>query len=378
LDAHGGNYTCDPAGTCEFTTQLTFPLIIILTYNFLVNSIPEGPYPRNILAGQLRRDFVVLPNGQVCLDVPGGNLLYAAAGLAVWEPSPPPGLVARVGEDYPQDWLAEFSAHGFDVRGINVLDHPVDLRSFYAYRDPTQRVEDDPMGYFSSLGQPFPKALLGYQADAAQPDSRTRLSTTSLRQADLISEYMEATAAHICPLDFLSHSLLPAILRQAGFTFITLDPPAGYMTPSFRDDVASIITGLNAFLPSEEEARGLFHGRSTDLLEISETLASYGCEIIVIKRGEGGQLVYDSATRKHYEVPAYDVERVDPTGVGDAFCGGFLAGYRRTFDPVQAAIHGNISASLVMEGQGPFFALDSLPSLAQARLEALSQTVREM
>jgi sugar/nucleoside kinase (ribokinase family) len=111
---------------------------------------------------------------------------------------------------------------------------------------------------------------------------------------------------------------------------------------------------------------------------MAETLASYGCEIIVIKRGVRGQLLYDSATRKHYEVPAYDVESVDPTGVGDAFCGGFLAGYRRTFDPVQAAIHGNISASLVMEGQGPFFALDSLPSLAQARLEALSQTVREM
>ncbi len=343
-----------------------------------MDSIPEGPYPRNILAGQLRRDFVVLPDGQICLDVPGGNLLYAAAGLAVWESSPPPGLVARVGEDYPQEWLANFSVHGFDVRGIQVLDQPVDLRSFYAYQDPTQRVEEDPMGYFSSLGQPFPKALLGYQADSANPDSRTRLSLTSLRQVDLIPEYLEATAAHICPLDYLTHSLLPAILRQAGFTFITLDPPAGYMNPSFREDVASIITGLNAFLPSEEEVRSLFHGRSTDLLEMAETLASYGCEIIVIKRGVRGQLLYDSATRKHYEVPAYDVESVDPTGVGDAFCGGFLAGYRRTFDPVQAAIHGNISASLVMEGQGPFFALDSLPSLAQARLEALSQTVREM
>ena len=343
-----------------------------------MDSIREGPYPRNILAGQLRRDFVVLPNGQTCLDVPGGNLLYAAAGLAVWESSPPPGLVARVGEDYPPDWLVEFSAHGFDVRGVRVLDQPVDLRSFYAYRDPSQRVEEDPMGYFSSLGQPFPKALLGYQPDTAKPDSRTRLSSKSLHQIDLIPEYLEATAAHICPLDFLTHSLLPAILRQAGFTFITLDPPAGYMTPSFREDVASIITGLNAFLPSEEEVRSLFYGRSTDLFEMAEELASFGCEIIVIKRGVRGQLLYDSATRKHYEIPAYDVSIVDPTGVGDAFCGGFLAGYRRTFDPVQAAVHGNISASLVMEGQGPFFALDSLPSLAQARLEALSQTVREL
>ncbi len=343
-----------------------------------MDSIAVKPYPRNILAGKLRRDFVVLPNGETCLDVPGGDLLYAAAGLVVWESDPPPGLVARVGEDFPKEWIAEFSHRGFDVRGINVLDQPVDLRSFYAYQDPTQRVEEEPMGYFSALGQPFPKALLGYQPESSHPDSRSRLSLTSLRQADLIPEYLEATAAHICPLDFLTHSLLPAILRQAGFTLITLDPPAGYMTPSFRDDVASIITGLNAFLPSEEEARKLFHGRSTDLMEIAETLSSYGCEIIVIKRGERGQLLYDSTTRKHWEIPAYPVHTVDPTGVGDAFCGGFLAGYRRTFDPVQAAVYGNISASLVIEGQGPFYALDSLPSLAQARLEALSQSVREV
>jgi sugar/nucleoside kinase (ribokinase family) len=343
-----------------------------------VDSIAEHVYPRNILAGQLRRDFVVLPSGETCLDVPGGNLLYAATGLAVWESTPPPGLIARVGEDYPREWVAEFSQHGFDVRGINVLDQPVDLRSFYAYRDPTQRVEEDPMHYFSAIGQPFPKALLGYKPGSTDPDSRSRLSLTSLRHADLIPEYLEATAAHICPLDFLTHSLLPAILRQAGFTFITLDPSAGYMTPSFRDDVASIITGLNAFLPSEEEARTLFYGRSTDLWEIAEALSSYGCEIIVIKRGERGQLLYDATTRKRWEIPAYPVESVDPTGVGDAFCGGFLAGYRRTFDPIQAAVYGNISASLVIEGQGPFYALDSLPYLAQARLEALSQSIREV
>ncbi len=320
----------------------------------------------------------MLPNGEICLDVPGGNLLYAAAGFAVWDQSQPPGLVARVGMDFPQDWIIEFSKRGFDVRGINILDQPIDLRSFYAYRDPSQRVEEDPLGYFSILGQPFPKALLGYKPVSTEIDSRNRLSLTSLRHVDLIPEYMEATATHICPVDYLTHNLLPAVLRQAGFTFITLDPSSGYMNPSFRDDVASIVTGLNAFLPSEDEARRLFRGRSTDLWEIAEILSSYGCEIIVIKRGELGQLLYDSGTRKRWEIPAYPVKTVDPTGVGDAFCGGFLAGFRRTFDPIQAAVYGNISASLVIEGQGPFYALESLPTLAQARFEALNQSVREV
>ncbi len=339
---------------------------------------PEPQFPRNILAGQLRRDFVVLPNGELRLDVPGGNLLYAAAGLVLWEPNPSPGLVARVGEDFPPDWLNEFARRGFDTRGIHMLSQKVDVRSFLTYQDQSQRIDDDPMAYFASISQPFPKALLGYHSGGSGPDSRSRLSLTSLRQSDFIPEYMDATAAHICPLDYLSHSLLPAILRQAGFTLITLDPSPGYMDPSFRDDVASIVTGLNAFLPSEEEARSLFHNRNTDLWEICETLASYGCEIIVIKRGERGQLLYDAASRKRWEIPAYPVQTIDPTGVGDAFCGGFLAGFRKTFDPIQAAIYGNISASMVIEGHGPFYALESLPELAKARLEALSQSVREV
>lgn len=358
--------------------ELTFPLFSNLTYNHAVEITAEIQYPRNILAGQLRRDFIVLPNGEFRLDVPGGNMLYAAAGLTLWEPQPPPGLVARVGEDFPQEWLNEFSRRGFDIRGVKLLSQEIDVRSFLAYQDQPQRQDDDPMSYFASIGKPFPKALLGYRNKSLDQDSRTRLTDTSIRQSDFIPEYLDATAAHICPVDYLSHSLLPAVLRQAGFTLITLDPSPGYMHPSFRDDVASIVTGLNAFLPSEEEARSLFHSRNTDLWEICETLASYGCEIIVIKRGVRGQLLYDSVSRKRWEVPAYPVQTIDPTGVGDAFCGGFLAGFRNTFDPVQAVIHGNISASMVIEGHGPFYALDSLPGLAEARLEALSQSVREV
>lgn len=336
------------------------------------------PSPRNILAGQLRRDFVVLPDGQLCLDIPGGNLLYAAAGLTVWEPSPPPGLIARVGNDYPQAWLNEYSRRGFDTRGINVLEEKIDLRSFYTYAGLVQRVSDDPTAYFSEVGQPFPKELYGYEPKKNEPDSRSRLSLSSLRHVDIIPEYLDATAAHLCPVDFLSHSLLPAILRQAGFTMITIDPSPGYMNSSFRDDVPAVVTGLNAFLPSEEEVRSLFLGRSTDLWEMADELGSFGCEIIVIKRGELGQLLYDAVSRKRWEIPAYPVQTVDPTGAGDAFCGGFLAGFRDTFDPLQAVVHGNISASLVIEGQGPFYAMDSLPRLAQARFEALAKSVREV
>ncbi|MGE5222956.1 MAG: carbohydrate kinase family protein [Omnitrophica WOR_2 bacterium] len=334
--------------------------------------------PRFLFAGQLRRDYLVLPSGRPLLDVPGGNLLYAAVGLAIWEPSPPPGLMARVGEDYPQEWLEAFARRGFDIRGIRVLPEAMDLRSFYVYTDHTTRISDDPVAHFARLGLAFPKELLGYKPASTGVDSRTRLNPTSLRQVDIIPDYLGATAAHLCPLDYLTHSLLPAVLRQSGFTTVTLDPAQSYMNPVFWNDVQALLTGLTAFLPSEEEIRELFHGRSEDLWEMAETLSTSGCEIIVIKRGEKGQYLYDAATHSRWEIPAYPARLADPTGAGDAFCGGFLAGYRLTYDPLQAALHGNISASLVVEGQGPFYALDALPGLTQARVEALRETVRKV
>jgi ribokinase len=150
------------------------------------------------------------------------------------------------------------------------------------------------------------------------------------------------------------------------------------MNPTYWDDVHALATGLTAFLPSEEELRSLFQGKSADLWQMAEDLAAYGCEIIVIKRGEGGQLLYEAATRARWEIPAYPSRMVDPIGAGDAFCGGFLAGYRRTYDPLQAALYGNIAASLVVEGVGPYYALGALPGLAQARMESLRMGVRKV
>lgn len=333
---------------------------------------------RYILAGQLRREYALLPNGKALLDVLGGNLAYAAVGLGVWEPEAMPGLVARVGEDYPREWLDALNKRGFDTRGIRILPEAVDLRSFYAFTDRHTRQVDDPVAHFARLGLQFPKALLGYRSPANTFDSRTRLGPTSLRQGDFPDDFLDASAAHLCPLDYLTHTLLPAVLRQAGFTTVTLDPSPGTMTPTFWDDIPALLTGLTAFIPSEEDLRNLFHGRNTDLWQMAEALGAYGCEFIVIKCGERGQLLYDSVSKARWEISAYPARLVDTSGAGDAFCGGFLAGYRRTYDPLQAVLHGNISASLVIEGSGPFYALDALPGLAQARLDALKETVRKV
>ncbi len=336
----------------------------------------EYTTPRHLVFGPLRRMFLLPPNGKPQLDTPGGNLLYAAAGLAIWDKDI--GLISRVGEDYPRGWIDDLETRGFDVQGINILPEPLDLRQFIAYSDLYTRHNDNPVAHFARRELQFPKALFGYKDPTTRVDSEGHLTAHSLRQKDIPADYYHATGAHFCPLDYLTHSLLPALMRQSGFTTLTLDPSRTYMNPNFFEKVPAIITGLTAFLPSEDKLRELFRGRSEDIWEMVEALASFGCEIIVVKRAIQGQMLYDAASRQRFEIPAYPGREYDLTGAGDSFCGGFIAGWRKTFDPLEATLYGNVSASLTIEGSGPYFALDALPGLADARLEVLRKSVRKL
>lgn len=333
------------------------------------------PLLRYILLGQLTRDTILPLEGKPQVDIPGGSLFYAAAGLALWGDSC--GLVGRVGEDYPQDWLALFDQRRLDRRGIHTLPEAMEVRTFLAYLDENTCQRDNPVSHFARLEEPFPKSLLGYANPISQIDSRTQPTPLSLRMSDIPQDYLDATAAHLCPMDFITHNLIPPALRRGQVTTITLDPGAGYMTPVFWDDIPALVKGLSAFICSETKLSSLFLGRSDDPWEMAETIAGYGCEFVVVKRGARGQYLYDAVSHNGWMVPAYPARIVDPTGAGDAFSGGFLATLRETYDPLEAVLRGGVSASLVMEGSGPFYALDTLPGLPQARLESLRGMVRK-
>lgn len=334
------------------------------------------PLLRYIIAGKLLRNFVIPPHGKPLADVPGGGLLYAAAGMAVWETGI--GLIGRAGEDYPQEWLARLSRLGFDIRGIKVLPQAIDLRYFVGYPEGEKASTDNPVAHYARQGLSFPKTLLGYTPPAQQIDSRTRPTLLTIRQNDFPADYLDATAAHLGPLDYLSHVLLPSVLRRGQIHTLTLDPGSQYMNPTFWEDIPMLLNGLNGFLCSEEKITSLFQGRSIDLWEMAETLAGYGCEMVVIKRGSRGQYLYNGLNHTRWIIPAYPVQVADPTGAGDAYCGGFLAGYRSSYDPLEAALAGSVSAALVIEGTNPFYAMDALPGLAKARMVALRDMVRKV
>lgn len=329
--------------------------------------------PEYVLIGQLNREYILPASNKPYLDQPGGSVLYAAGGVKVWvEPGSKVGLVARVGEEFPRQWLDSWVKMGLDIRGIKVLSEPADLRWFIAYEENGKSFRSDPVAQFLKRKLPVPKELAGFHGGYSTAYSAN--SSLQLKGSDLPREFQNAVAAHLCPMDYLAHSLLPAVLRGAGVSMVTLDPDMDYMHPDHWHDFPALLPGLTAFIPSLQSIQSLFRGRTEDLWEMMEALAGYGCDTIVVKAGSRGQYLYDRASNKRYEIPAYPSRVVDQTGCGNVFCGGFLAGFKRFENPLDAVLCGSVAASFAVEGFGPFFAAEMLPGLRDARL----QTLREM
>ena len=329
---------------------------------------------RFAIAGQLNQDYILPVSGPARVNAFGGNLAYAAAGLQLWGGRA--GLIARVGEDYPMHWLDAFRLAGFDLSGVKVLPGSMDVRRFLAHDDAVTSHTDNPIQYFAERGLTFPPGLLGYQPRTAAISSRATPLQQSLQLSDIPEAYLDATAVHICPIDYLSHVILPSVFRQGQATTITLSPAPGYMAPSFWEEIPALLSDITAFIVPEREARSLFQGRSVDLWEMAEVLGAYGPEFIVVRTETSGYFLYDSVSQKRWVVPEYEARVKDPTGAADVFAGGFLAGYRENYDPLEAVLKGAIGASLAVEGSGVFYALDAMPGLVEARIQALRALIR--
>lgn len=332
--------------------------------------------PTYILAGKLQRDVILPAFDKPLIDVPGGDILYAATGLLKWDKKA--GLLARAGEDYPHEWLNKFKQIGLDTRGIQILPEQMDLRNFLSYDEQFVCQQNNPVAHFARLGLPFPKMLLGYQPPGGTGKEMEKVAVSSPRPSEIPKEYLEARRLHLCELEYATVSRLISTFRESQVTTLTLDPQAGWMQPSNWSNVSLILNGLTAFLPSEQELRSLFWGKTTDLVEMAQAIADHNCQLVVVKCGSQGQILYDGSSHKCWQIPAYPVRMMDPTGAGASFCGGFLAGLKLSDDPVQAVLHGNISASLTIEGSGAFHILESHIGLAKARLNSLQENIREM
>ena len=75
-------------------------------------------------------------------------------------------------------------------------------------------------------------------------------------------------------------------------------------------------------------------------------------EILVITLGDQGSMIYTKG--EEYSIPGVRPENIlDPTGVGDAYRGGFLTGLSFKLDLVSCGQIGALAASYCLETDGP-------------------------
>ena len=303
-------------------------------------------------------------------------LYIQQGGMLLWDERP--GLLTLIGEDYPQHWLNDFANYGIDLHGLKILPETKDHRRFYGYLEENQLQLESPISYFDKAKIPFPKSLIGYHPQHKTLDSTNSSTPGFCRINDIPSLYMDCTSVHLCPMDFQSHHLLPDALRQGHVNTISINASATYTDPLFLDRLQYLVNYTSVFHISEENIRALFRNRLKDLWEMAEIIGSYGCELVIIHRQNHSYYLYNAENKEKWVIPIYPTEITNVIGLEDSFCGGFLAIFRKTFDPIKAALCGAVSASFTAQGFGPFYPLGAYPGLADARLFSLREMIRKI
>ncbi len=338
-------------------------------------------YSPYLIIGKLSRDFYITAENRSIDDAPGGHLLYSAIGMSPWERHP--GLVSRVGKNYPAEFTAELAKHGFGTKGIRVLDKDIEHRCFscqYHEEDEynIERKSQSVLAYYFHSGKTFPRELLGYtQPPKFVKDIRQRTDETILAR-DIPSDYLEARCVHLCPMNYLTHYLLPQAFAGGEKRTITIEAGTEYMHPAFYDDVKKLVRGLTAFIVKEADLRSLFadHLRVNEVPDMMKTVRDWGAEYVVTVMENDDYLLAGSSdgTVKRMRSSEF-MNNTDKIGAVSCFCGAFLTGLNETYDLYEAAARGAARTSLLHNESNPYHNLEILEALVNEKANAAMRLI---
>ncbi|KAF9018062.1 Ribokinase-like protein [Hymenopellis radicata] len=142
-------------------------------------------------------------------------------------------------------------------------------------------------------------------------------------------------------------------------------PPS--CTPVHLADIVDLLPQIDVFSPNHEEMASLLDRKNESVERLTQCMRDLGARTVVVRAGARGCYV-STATRKAW-IPAYftlpDVpsdQVKGTTGAGNSFLGGLAAGLvkqltllqrpQSDLDIIQAAQHGSVSASFVVQQTG--------------------------
>ncbi len=321
-------------------------------------------------------DNVVTADGLVHREAMGGNAVYSAAGARLWLDDV--GIVGVVPSNYPMRWLSDLQHAGIDTAGVTVLNETVDCSEWFFYRADGSRADHlhaEP-GTFEAFG--FGARLSEAQAAAFEAHLRQRPASgqgfAAFRQEHPVQSehvplaFRSARGVHLAPNAPAAQRRLAQDLHGPG-RLITLDP-GSHVAAIAAESLPELFCLLDAVLPSEKELSIMAPAASREqgLLSLIRT----GVPIAAVKLGREGAMLCAREWPCCVRIPSIAVNALDPTGAGDAFCGGFLAGLILTGDPLCAACCGTVSASFAVQQFGPFHLLAASRREAVSRWRALA------
>ena len=322
--------------------------------------------PKLIAIGHTFIDCILMPGGGVHPFVCGGNALYTAAGMNLWTSGV--GVVSRIGMDFPAHFLEDVAAAGIDITGVRQLPKPHILVSGFRYFSDGSREF-----FWPDLEQLHLNEKSHERTDilpaAKDPEGFSEFDPTP---DDIPDAYWQAQGFGLGSMGAEPQLAFVKSLSEKGKA-ITWDSP----DPEGNEAIILPWIGkATAFLPSLEEMGWFFNGSSFQ--DELRRLATWNTPIVGLKLGAEGSMVMDTLSQHIWMIPPLKVTVKDPTGAGDAYCGGFLAGYLETGDPLQAAMMATVSSSVVIEGFDVRHAFHYRRADAIERLERLRPFVKQL
>ncbi|MCB1487958.1 MAG: hypothetical protein KDJ88_10940 [Bauldia sp.] len=290
--------------------------------------------------GNITIDDLVFPDGSTIWCTPGGNSIYSALGIAIWGETP--DVIAPIGPEYPTDALEG----RVDLSHCRLIDRT--LRNWGLY-------EEDGTRTFTFRSKSRDWRAFSPTADDVKG-----------------SRYLHV---HLAPLPWDLQIAFAEYFREAGAKVISVDPDDRYLDQLEDADFDRLLAAVDLFLPSLQDAIALVPGASpaTALATLRERAPEV--PVIAVKCGSDGVLMHAAGSSDLIHVDSAAVEVIDTTGAGDAFSGGALLGYARTGDPLEAILHGTVSASYAVATNGPGALVHADEKETGRRLDRLRPTV---
>jgi hypothetical protein len=137
------------------------------------------------------------------------------------------------------------------------------------------------------------------------------------------------------------------VLRQMEKPKLTVCDTINYWILNKRLELIKMFGMVDVVVVNDEEARLI--SKNANLIKCARNIMDWGPEMVIIKKGEHGAILFKENCDLIFPAPGYPLEDiVDPTGAGDSFAGGFIGHIERS-DKNHSNNHGNIPEKTLKE-----------------------------